>query len=227
MKQVLEFLRELSCNNNREWFTEHKAEYLQAKATFERFSLSLLEEIRKFDSSIGNLGIGDITYRIYRDVRFSANKDPYKTHMGVYICKGGKKSGYSGYYFHVSADAGGGWESGHMVAAGDYMCDPKVLAIIREDIEAGDGDFREILSHVDPRLKLEMDGALKKVPKDFPSDTPDSDFYRLKRFCLSGPITDDMITSPDLMNDLIRMFRSAKPFLDYINRAIHYSRTGE
>jgi len=227
MQQVLKFLRELSCNNNREWFTEHKSEYLLAKASFDRFALSLLEEIRKFDPAIGNLSIGDITYRIYRDVRFSANKEPYKTHMGVYICQGGKKSGYSGYYFHVSADANGGWESGHIIAAGDYMCEPKVLAILREDIEAGDGDFRAILSKVDPRLKLEMDGALKKVPKDFPADTPDSDFYRLKRFCLNGPISDDQILNPDLLPNLVEMFRSTKPFLDYINRAISYSRTGE
>lgn len=227
MEKVLTFLRSLSCNNNREWFQEHKQEYLQAKQEFDAFALELLAEIRKFDTSIGDLALGNMTYRIYRDIRFSKNKDPYKTHMGVYIAPGGKKSGYSGYYFHVSTDTSGGWESGHMIAAGDYMCEPKALAVLREDIEAGDGDFREILAGVDPMLELETGNALKRVPSGFPADSPDSEFFKLKSFCLSCPTTDEFVLAPNLAVRLAEIFRSAKPFLDYVNRAIHYSRNGE
>jgi len=206
---------------------EHKQEYLQAKQEFESFALELLAEIRKFDSSIGNLALGDMTYRIYRDVRFSQNKDPYKTHMGVFIAPGGKKSGYSGYYFHVSTDTSGGWESGHMIAAGDYMQDPKALNILREDIDAGGGDFLNILAGVHPMLKLEMGNALKKVPAGFPANTPNSEFFKLKAFCLSTTCTDEFVLAPDLTKRLSAIFQTAKPFLDYINRAIHYSRTQE
>lgn len=227
MEQVLNFLRSLSCNNNREWFLEHKQEYLQARQTFDAFALELLAEIRKFDNSIGDLALGNMTYRIYRDVRFSKNKDPYKTHMGVYIAPGGKKSGYSGYYFHISTDTSGGWESGHMIAAGDYMCEPRALAILREDIDAGNGDFQQILDELHPMLKLEMGNSLKKVPAGFPADSPYADYLKLKNYCLSCSTTDEFVLAPDLAKRLADIFRTAKPFLDYVNRAIHYSRTEE
>lgn len=179
----------------------------------------VLAGIRSFDDTIGPLSPKDCTYRIYRDQRFSKDKTPYKTHMGVYINRGGKKSGYSGYYFHLGAKS-----YGNMVAVGDIWCPPEVLKVIREDIMLGGGDFRKILSEVDPRLVLDMDGALKRVPAGFPKDTPDSDFYRVKAFCLYYAPDDKFFTDKDLASRLVDVFHSAKPFLDYINRAIDYCR---
>lgn len=222
MEKVLEFLRKLHRNNNREWFNAHKDEYLEAKNRFNEFAMELVRGIREFDSSIGNLSIGDVTYRIYRDVRFSKDKSPYKCHMGVFICPGGKKSGYCGYYFHVSAADDGGWESGHILAAGDYMTDPKVLRILKEDIELGKGDFRKILETVDPRFNLDRDRALKKVPKEFPADSPDAEFFKLKNFCLSFHPDDSFITEPNLKERVLDIFRTAQPFIGYVNRAIEY-----
>ena len=224
MKEILNFLKELSCNNEREWFMEHKDEYKRIKERFDAFALDLLSQIRKFDSAIGDLQINDITYRIYRDVRFSADKSPYKTHMGVYICPGGKKSAYSGYYFQVSASASDSWEGTHMLAAGDYWCDPKVLAILREDIEMSDGGFRKILAQAAPGFELDMEGALKKVPAGFPTDTPDSDYYRLKRFCITYMPDDDFILAPNLAERVAALFKTTKPFLDFINRAVTWSK---
>ena len=224
MERVLSFLRDLHDNNNREWFTAHKSEYIEAKNTFGEFAMDLLREIRRFDDSIGNLTLGDITYRIYRDVRFSRDKSPYKCHMGAYICPQGKKSGYSGYYFQVSAADEGGWESGHMLASGNYFTEPAVLGVLREDIELGKGDFRDILSKADPRFALDYDGALKRVPNGFPKDTADSDFFRLKRFCLCWAPDDDFILSEDLAPRVAEMFRTTQPFIRYVNRAIEYVR---
>lgn len=224
MQRVLSFLRDLHDNNNREWFTAHKAEYLEAKSVFGEFALELLKAVRSFDSSAGNLGLNDITYRIYRDVRFSPNKMPYKCHMGVFICPGGKKSGLSGYYFQVSAADDGGWESGHMMAAGNYFTEPRVLKILREDIELGGGDFRDALSQADPKFTLDFSGALKKVPNGFPKDTPDSDFYRLKNFCLVHAPSDSFVRSKDLAAKVAEMFRTTRPFIAYVNRAIEFSR---
>ena len=141
MKEILVFLNELAAHNDREWFNAHKAEYQSAAARFSDFSAGLIEGIRAFDDTIGPLTPKDCTYRIYRDIRFSKDKSPYKTHMGVYINRGGKKSGYSGYYFHVGARS-----VGNMVAVGDICCPPEVLRILREDIPLGGGDFRHILS---------------------------------------------------------------------------------
>ena len=101
MQSVIRFLDELSHNNNREWFAAHKAQYLEARAIFHGFCRQLLTQVAEYTPHTAQLDIKDITYRIHRDIRFSQDKSPYKNHMGVFICPFGKKSGYSGYYFHL------------------------------------------------------------------------------------------------------------------------------
>ena len=91
MQQIIDFLRQLQANNNREWFAEHRDEYKAAQARFNTFAEALVGEIAKFDPSVAGLTARDITYRIYRDTRFSKDKTPYKTHLGAFICSGGKK----------------------------------------------------------------------------------------------------------------------------------------
>jgi len=135
------------------------------------------------------------------------------------VNRGGKKSGYCGYYFHVGAKT-----TGNIVAAGDIWCPPEVVKIIREDIEMGGGDFRKILSEADPRLEIDMTEALKRVPAPFPSETPDAPYYRLKHYCLLFAPDRRFVTKKDLPGRLTELFRTAKPFLDYINRAIEYVR---
>ena len=95
MKQVLRFLHSLSLHNDKAWFEAHKNEYLTAKSTIAELAVRLIEGIRSFDDTIGPLSASDCTYRIYRDVRFSKDKSPYKTNMGIYVNRGGKKSGFS------------------------------------------------------------------------------------------------------------------------------------
>lgn len=90
MKQVLRFLHSLSLHNDKVWFDTHKADYLKAKNKVDELAVKLIEGIRSFDDAIGPLTVADCTYRIYRDVRFSKDKSPYKTHMGVFVNRGGK-----------------------------------------------------------------------------------------------------------------------------------------
>jgi len=219
MKETLEFLQDLSQNNEKAWFDANKERYLAAKARLDELTEELIAGIRSFDGSIGPLSARDCTYRIYRDLRFSKDKTPYKTYMGLYINRGGKKSGYSGYYFHAGAGS-----AGNMVAVGDIWCPPDVLKVIREDIQLGGGDFRKILSETDSRLVLGSQDSLKRVPAPFPSDTPDSPYYKLKSFCLYYTPDRRFVTSRHLTDNLLQLFRSAKPFLDYVNRAIDYFR---
>ena len=98
MRRVYDFLSVLEKNNNREWFNAHKEEYLEVQKIFNDFTLQLIEAVGSWDEDVFNsaLQLKDCTYRIYRDTRFSKNKAPYKTHMGAYICRGGKKSPYAG-----------------------------------------------------------------------------------------------------------------------------------
>ena len=142
--------------------------------------------------------------------------------MGAYICPGGKKSGYSGYYFHVGV-GGEGYPAAHMLAAGDYICEPKVLKTLREDICYGGGDFEDILKkEVSPAFWLDQSSALKKVPTGFPVDSPYADYLKLRVYCLCYEPDTDFMTAPDMPERTVELFKTTYPFLQYINRAIQY-----
>lgn len=226
MKTIIDFLCRLQGNNNREWFNAHKEEYLTVQARFNALVDELIGCISGFDSSIEGLTAKDCTYRIYRDVRFSEDKSPYKTHMGAFICPGGKKSGFSGYYFHVST-GGEGYPDNHMLAAGDYCCTPEALRILREDIAYGNGDFEQTLNAADKHFWLDREGALKRNPKGFPVGAPYEEYLRLKAYCLCYTPDTDFLLADNLPQRVAELFRTTKPFLDYINRGISYSREGE
>lgn len=217
MKEIIQFLQDLSENNDRQWFEANKQRYLSAKAQIDRLAVELAGAIREFDETIGPLMPGDCTWRIYRDTRFSKDKRPYKTQMGVFVAPGGKKSGNSGYYFQIGAR-----DAGHMLAVGNYLCPPPVLKVLREDILLGKGDFRSILSQVDPRMKLDLSESLKRSPAGFPAEGPDADFYKLKNFCLVWMPDDRFMTGKGLVERTAAVFKTTKPFLDYVNRAIAY-----
>lgn len=221
MKQIMSFLRQLRENNSREWFMAHKDEYLTAQAHFNEITERLILEISKFDPSVSDLTVKDSTYRIYRDVRFSKDKSPYKVHMGAYVCPGGKKSGHAGYYFHVGTGEGEGYPYQHMLASGDYCYDPKVLKVIREDICYGNGDFDAILRQA-PLFQLDRNAMLRRVPSGLPQDSPFADYLRLKNFCLINIPDDDFMLAPDVAERAANLFKTTYPFIQYINRAVDY-----
>ena len=228
MDTIIRFLRALRDNNNRPWFMAHKDEYQRCQQRFETLTASLIEGVSSFDDTVRGLQPKDCTYRIYRDVRFSADKSPYKTHMGCYICPGGKKSGYVGYYFHIGTGGqdSDGYPTAHLLAVGDYCYEPRVLQILREDIVNGEGDFDRIVhQECSPLFWLDQTGALRRNPKGFPPDAPYSEYLRLKTFCLCYEPDDDFITAPDLAANVTELFRTTLPFTRYINRAIDYSRS--
>jgi len=229
MKEIIAFLRAVRDNNNRPWFMAHKEEYQRCQQRFDALTARLIEGVAAFDDTVRGLQPKDCTYRIYRDVRFSADKSPYKTHMGCYICPGGKKSGYVGYYFHIGtggADSDG-YPTAHMLAVGDYCYEPRVLQILREDIAGGEGDFDNIVRRQCSSLFwLDQTGVLKRNPKGFPPDAPYPEYLRLKTFCLCYEPGDDFVTAPDVANRVIDLFRTTLPFTRYINRAIDYAHAG-
>ena len=226
MEQILSFLRDLYENNNKEWFNANHSRYSEVREKFNYLALQLIDGVRKFDSNVGPLTLQDCTYRINRDIRFSQDKSPYKTHFGVFVAPQGKKSGYCGYYFHIGVSEGENYPDGHMLGIGDYWCDPKALKIIREDIDSG-LEFHNIVSSVDSRLYLDTDNALKRVPAGFSQGTVNDQYLKLKNFCLCFKPDHKFIMAPDVVENVLDIFKSAKPFVDYINRAISYSRNPE
>lgn len=223
MKRVVAFLRDLYANNNTEWFHAHKAEYEQAKSVFNDFAQKLLVETASFDPSVAGLELKDCTYRINRDIRFSADKSPYKTHFCIFIAPGGKKSGYAGYYFHLSL-GGDSYPDQNLVAIGHYCYDKKVVEIVREDLEE-DGSSFDAFVQEGRRVGLELDreDSLKKVPKAFQSSQY-ADYARLKSYLLSTSLREEDVFSDDLLDRLLTLFKSSKPFVDYLNRIISFAK---
>lgn len=223
MNTILNYLRQLEKNNNKPWFDAHKNEYLEARAHFNAIVERLIEGICSFDSSIKGIGIKESTYRIHKDMRFSKDGLPYKTHFGAFIARGGKKSGYSGYYFHIGTGSGEDYPCKSFLAVGNYYMEPKVLKILREDIELGGGDFDRIIKSLHPSLSLDQDQKLKRSPLGFNAVGPYIEYIKLKNFCLSGGYDDSNLDTDEILD----IFKTGKPFLDYINRAIEFSREEE
>lgn len=216
MKKILSFLKELSNNNNREWFGEHKQEYLEVKGKVEELTQKLINEVASFDSEANYLTPTDCTYRIYRDTRFSQDKTPYKTHIGIFINPPmGKKSNRMGYYLHI--------EPGNsMIAAGTVCLPSKTVTAIRKSIYENIEEYLEIVNNKDfkeayPRLGM---NPVKTAPKGFPKDWPYLELVRPRDFCASRQLSDAEISRKDLVTKVGHLFKIAKPFNDFINFTI-------
>lgn len=251
MKEVFDFLAQLSQNNNREWFNENKRTYLQVRGKFETFAEQLIGKIAGWDEDIANsnLQVKDCTYRIYRDTRFSKNKEPYKTHMGIFICKGGKKSPYAGYYLHLEPPAtyGGILEDGILpdgsdachgkgvhtqtplsmggcfIIAGTYRYESKVLRSIRDEISVNGDSFLEAVRQADGFYPEESE-MLRKVPAEF-SFAPDKwhTLLRYKTFALIKPIDVEYVCTPDALDNIAGDFKKCSNYLKKLNMAIEYA----
>lgn len=223
MKEILDFLRDLENNNNREWFNSNKDRYQHVLQEWNAFCESLIAEIGRFDDDIAPLTVKACTYRIYRDTRFSKDKSPYKTHFGVFMAKGGKKSMHAGYYFHVGTGRGHEYPQAHMLASGNYCYDSKAVRILREDISDEWQTFATgILGKADSRFVPDMEGALKRVPREYDPDAPYADWMRMKAYCLTAQADDAFLLEDNLAKRVAELFKTTKPFVDYINRAVDY-----
>ena len=228
MKRVYDFLCRLKENNNREWFNANKAEYLQVQAVFNDFAASLIKKIGQWDSDIKDsaLSLKDCTYRIYRDIRFSRDKSPYKTHIGAYICKGGKKSQYAGYYFHVEPvwEDGNGFLGGPLLAAGLYRPAAKIRKSIRDEIYVNGYTF---LDAIDQAKGFKLDGdVLKKLPQGFNDVRREwSGLIRQKEFGLFMPISEEVLFGGnDRLLEYVNMhFKNCCRYNKLINMAVDYA----
>ena len=213
-KSTLDFLKNLKDNNNRDWFLKNRKSYDDAKTNFESFVQVVIDEIVSFDPIMKGLEAKSCTYRINRDIRFSPDKTIYKTYMGAFIVRGGKKNGdkFAGYYIHV--------EPGNsMIAGGAYMPPAQWLSAIREKIsEDGEKLIRIINEKEFIKIFKEIEGEkLKSAPKGFPKDHRYIDLLRFKSFLVSKIISDKDICSKDSFDLIIRATRAMKPLHDFLN----------
>jgi len=214
-QDILNFLRQLKANNDREWFNEHKAEFLEVKAHFEVLTQNLIDTLGLEDSALHGLKAKDCVFRIYRDVRFSKDKSPYKTHLGAYINQGGRKGQTCGYYLHLEPGAS-------VLVGGIYAPPAPILYEVRDAIYADNEDFKAII-HA-PAFKKTfgaMEGdKLKLGPKGFPKDFEDIELLKHKSFLATYNMSDREVSDPDFVANSVAICKLMKPFNDFFNRAI-------
>ena len=211
-KRTFNFLTELKDNNNRDWFQSNKAWYDEAKGDFENYVSKLISEIYQFHPEIGPIEPKSAVFRIYRDVRFSKDKSPYKTNMGAHVVVGGKKSGNAGYYFHLEP-------GGSFLAGGAHMPSPDNLKALRKEIYENIDEFLGIIKNKDfiQYFGEIMDEKLVNPPKGFPADFPHIELLKHKGYTVWKPLPDDLVLGQDLLKELGKGFRIMKPFIDFIN----------
>ena len=181
LTHILKFLKTLSKNNDRAWFEKNKGDYILAKEEFELFVEKVLEELIKFNRSLAGLNPKKLPFRIYRDVRFSKDKRPYKTNMGAGFSPNGKLVQEPGYYLHIQP-------GGSFVAGGIYMPDPANLSKIRQEIDYNGEKLEKIMK--DRKFKKWFKSfsdfdKLKTVPKGYAKDHPRLDWLKHKTFIVS------------------------------------------
>lgn len=220
MKEILNFLSELHDNNNREWFEANKERYRCVLKQHQTNVERLIELITAFDTSVEGLKVADCTYRIYRDTRFSKDKTPYKDFFSVFVARGGKRSGYGGYYLHISPK-GHTWGEGSFLAAGNVAPEPYVLRSLREEIEDHAAELEANIKS--SGFALDMSNALKRTPRDF-SVAPEHEYLlRQRELCLSLSLDSEWFMQEDWLERTAEHFKRCKPFLDQMNRAIEYA----
>jgi uncharacterized protein (TIGR02453 family) len=212
---ILDFLRKLKKNNNREWFDANKDFYRKVKNEFDDFVLRLIHIVKGIDPDIGFPDVKDCTFRIYRDIRFSHDKSPYKTNFGAYINRGGKNAKWAGYYFHI--------EPGDIfLSGGIYMPEPPVLKALREAIFEEAEVFKQIIH--DPVFQKyfpELHGEkLKSIPKGFPKDFPDAELLKFKSYFVMRNVSESMMYAADFENEIIETYSVLKKLNDFMNKAI-------
>lgn len=217
-KEALQFLADLIANNNTEWMHENKKRYESYKKDYHNFISSILNEIKPLDKSLEPLEVKNCTFRINRDIRFSKDKSPYKTNMGVWMSQNKNSKNAPGYYIH--------FEKGNCFIAGGVWCpEPSELKLIRKEIEFFYDDLEAIIA--DKTFKNEFkeltrdeSNTLKKAPKDFDSNHPAIEFLKLKSFTASHKIDEKLFTDKDFSKIIVQKLIALKPMNDFLRRAL-------
>ena len=216
MEEVLDFLRDLRVNNDRDWFAANKNRYLDVKRRVEELTERLIARIAEFDPDASRLSPADCLYRIYRDTRFSADKTPFKTHIGIYINPPyGKKHLHCGYYLHL--------EPGNSLVAGGFWCpDAKLIKRVRQDIYDNVEEYLEILNNPEfsQYYKSVGDNMLKTAPKGFPKDWEHIDLLRPRDFTAFTPLTDRQVLSKQFERLVVERMRALVPLNTFFNYTI-------
>lgn len=217
-KSTLTFLEKLKENNHKSWFDENRTKYLEAKTDFENFVGEIINEMVEIDPDLKDLTPKACMYRINRDIRFSKNKTPYKINIACSLTKGGKKSIYAGYYFHLQP----GEKS--FVGGGLWMPAAPELKKVRQEVDYSFPELKKIINNPSFKktyktIEREEGQVLVNIPKGYEKDNPAGDFLRLKSFFVTKQIADKQLTQKSLLKQIILDFSTIMPLNKFINRS--------
>ena len=215
---TIKFLKDLAKNNDRSWFEANRTKYEDAKQDFENFVQAVINRFSKKDDDLKELTAKKCTFRINRDIRFSKDKSPYKSNMGASMARGGKKSIFSGYYFHLEPGKS-------FVGGGLWMPQPPEMKNIRQEIDYCYDEFKKIVTSkkfksIYNELYTGEDVKLAKVPQGFEKDNPAAEWLKLKSWLAMREISDAELTSKDLVKKTTEAFETLQPMIKFLNRAI-------
>lgn len=213
--ETLEFLQDLAKNNNREWFQDNKPRYVKANKDWHEFVQRVIDGMGVFDPRMIGTEAKKCTFRLFRDVRFSKDKTPYKTHFGAFMAPGGRKNPSPGYYVQVNNDK-------CFCGAGYWHPEKEHLASIRQEIDYNSNVLESLMETKE--FKKHYDGIkgdeLKLAPKGYPKDHPKIHLLKKKDFIISSSLDPNEMTSAQALPKLLDKFGAAQPFIKFLNEAI-------
>jgi uncharacterized protein (TIGR02453 family) len=215
-KETLDFLKKLEKNNDRDWFQANKKAFDAAQDNLTALTGFMIGEIGKFDDAVADIDPKSCVFRIYRDIRFSKDKSPYKTNLGAYISPGGRKSMQPGYYFHVQPGQS-------FIAGGKHIPDGPESLKIRNAIAAQTDEFLKIVEKKSFKDHFgEMRGGrLKSAPKGFDALHKAVEYLKLKDFMAFSELHDDkFLTGPEFPKHLVKTMKEMYPLVAFLRKAL-------
>ncbi len=213
-KETMQFLRDLTKNNNRDWFEKNKNRYLEAHQNWLDFAGALIKEISKFDKAVAKLEPKDCVFRIYRDTRFSKDKSPYKNNFGAHFAIHGKASSAAAYYVHLSPGE-------IFLAGGCHMLEPKQQKALRDELSENPNPFLKMVNDKTFKNTFELWGEkLANVPKGFDKEDPMAEFLKYKQLTIMNYPPEKDIYSEKFIAYCGKIFKQMVPFNNYVNRPV-------
>ncbi len=217
----LNFLKELKTNNSKEWFDQNKIIYQAYKEDIIAFTENLLLELEKIDLSIANANLipKKCLTRVNRDLRFSKDKTPYKNYVLVVFNKNAPHGNTAGYFIHI--------EPGNcMVGGGIWQTTPEFLKKIRKEISYSFEEINGIISSKQFKdifpSGIQGQSKLKKFTDSSEKREEVIELLKMKGFCTKEIINDNVLTNSDATKTIINFFKTTKPLIEYLNKAIEF-----
>lgn len=217
-QEAIAFIDDLTSNNNTEWMHANKKRYENFKKQYHTYIASILSEIKPLDQSLEPLEVKNCTFRINRDIRFSKDKQPYKTNIGTWFTQNKNKKNSPGYYIH--------FEKGKSFIAGGVWCpEANDLKLIRKEIEFFHEDLATVLNNSNFKkefnfLTIEENNRLKNAPKGFDINHPAIELLKFKSFTASQKIDDKLFSDKDFSKIIAKKLIALKPLNDFLSRAL-------